>query len=85
MSSKKLYQVVKEKQIIAVLLSESVEDCKNYLLEHNLVQNLESVTILEVAKQDRDEEQNVIPLMIAKKTMWYDLRHHKHLYIYESS
>jgi hypothetical protein len=85
MGAKKLYQVIKEKQIIAVLLSESLENCGQYLLEHKLVEDLEYVSILEVSKQDREEEGNVIPLMIAKKSMWYDLRHHKHLYIYESS
>lgn len=83
MSTKKLYQVVKEHQIIAVLLSESEEKCGQYILEHKLADDLEYVNILEVSKQDRHEEDNVIPLMIAKKSMWYDLRHHKHLYIYE--
>jgi len=85
MSAKKLYQVILEDQIIAVLLADTEDECIHYLKEHDLAEEIEYVTILEVAKQERTEEGNVIPLMIAKKSMWYDLRHHKHLYIYESN
>lgn len=78
---KKLYQIIKEEQIIAVLLSSSVEDCEKYIL-NNLLEDLEYVDILEVAKQETQEVDSVIPLMVAKKSSWYDLRHYRHLYIY---
>ena len=81
--NKKLYQAITEKQVIAVLLASSEEECQEYLLENSLVNNLNNVSIIEVAKKDKEEEEKVIPLMVAKKFTWYDLRHYRHLYIYK--
>lgn len=85
MNEKKLFQIIREKQVIAVLLAVSKEECENYLIDQKIIDNLEYIDILEVAKQDRSQEENVIPLMIAKKSSWYDLRHYRNLYIYEKS
>ena len=85
MSAKKLYQVIKEKQVIAVILATSLEECGNYIIEQNIVDDLEFAKIIEVAKQENEDEGNVIPLMVAKKTAWYDLRHYRNLYIYEGN
>jgi len=79
---KKLYQAIKEKQIIAVLLANSEDECRNYLLKNNIIDDINHIHIIEVAKKDKEEEENVIPLMIAKEFRWYDLRHYRHLYIY---
>lgn len=84
MHAKKLYQVIKEKQVIAVLLSNSEEECKEYLINQNIVDSLENIEVIEVAKKETKQVDNVIPLMIAKKSSWYDLRHYRHLYIYEN-
>lgn len=84
MSDKKLYQVIKEKQVIAVLLAASQDQCKEYLQQQGVIDNdMEYIDISEVSKQERASSQKVIPLMVAKKSSWYDLRHYKHLYIYE--
>lgn len=83
MNEKKLYQIIKEDQVIAVLLSGSVKDCENYILRNNLSDDLEYVQIEEVSKKQIQEEDNVVPLMIARKSNWYDLRHYRHLYIYD--
>ena len=81
---KKLYQVIHEKQIIAVLLATSIEKCKEYLINKNVVDSLEYVTITEISKDESIDNDAVTPLMIAKKYQWYDLRHSKYLYIYEN-
>jgi len=80
---KKLYQVVKEEQVIAVLLATSEEECQEFLLENNIIDNIEYINIIEVAKKDKEEEEKVVPLMIAEKFSWYDLKHYRHLYIYK--
>lgn len=81
--NKKLFQIVSEEQVIAVLLASSKEECEEYLLNNKLIESMEHIKILEVAKQDKEEEQNVIPLMVAKRFTWYDLRHYRNLYIYK--
>jgi hypothetical protein len=83
MNGKKLYQIIKEKQVIAVLLAKSEKECESYAINH-LVDDLKHTSIIEVAKQEIEEEDSVVPLMVAKKSRWYDLRHYRHLYIYES-
>lgn len=81
--NKKLYQIIREEQVVAVLLAATEDECKDYLVENNIIDDIQYVKIIEVAKQEKEDEKNVIPLMIAKKFTWYDLRHYRHLYIYE--
>lgn len=83
MHDKKLYQIIKENQIIAVLLAKSKEDCENYALKHSLTTDLEYIDILEISKEKISQEDEVIPLMVAKKFSWYDLRHCRSLYLYQ--
>jgi hypothetical protein len=86
MKSKKLYQVIQEEQIIATILATTVERCSEYLIANAIVDDLNYVTILEVAKDEKMDDSDVFPLMVAKKYSWYDLRHHSnHLYIYEDT
>ena len=81
--NKKLFRIIKEEQVIAVLLASGEEECNKYLIDNGIIEDVNYVNIVEVAKQQEQENQNVIPLMVAKKFVWYDLRHYKHLYIYE--
>ncbi|MEA3353936.1 MAG: hypothetical protein U9Q33_08995 [Campylobacterota bacterium] len=84
MNKKRLYQIIKEHQVIAVLLASSKEKCEKYLLGHSVVDSLEYVSIIEVADKDEEDIDGVIPLMVAKKSRWYDLKDYRHLYIYEA-
>ncbi|MEA3288623.1 MAG: hypothetical protein U9Q04_00465 [Campylobacterota bacterium] len=84
MNEKRLYQVIKEHQVIAVLLAHSQEECEKYLLEYDVVDSIEYVSIVEVASKKQKDDDGVIPLMVAHKSSWYDLKHYKHLYIYEA-